>query len=86
MNPMKNPLLEIPLEEIQTMTHEELDRLLDKHNEYVRNKYRNRKVSKPDVPHFSTEEEFYAYYNAIPFDEADRIVDKMFNNERLTAD
>ena len=82
MNPMKDPLLEVPLEEIEAMSREEFGQLLERSNGYVRNKYRNLKKSKQDRPQFKSEEEFYAYYNAVSFEEADRLIDKIFNKDK----
>lgn len=72
-----DPFFRYSLEEKQRMSKEELDALIEEHNEYVRKKQSLLNEQAP--PKFNTIEELMDYYDAIPFDEAVNKMNELFN-------
>ncbi|MBQ2046670.1 MAG: hypothetical protein II260_05720 [Muribaculaceae bacterium] len=71
-----DPFFKYTVEELKNMTHEEFCALLEESNEYVRKKWKEEKDQ--ETPHFNSIEELRAYYNCIPFDEAVKRMNKLF--------
>ena len=69
-----DPFFKYTGEELKNMTHEEFCALLEESNEYVRKKWEEEKNQ--ETPHFNTIEEFRAYYNCMPLDEAVKRMEK----------
>lgn len=71
-----DPFFKYTVEELKNMTHEEFCALLEESNEYVRKKWEEEKDQ--ETPHFNSIKELRAYYNCIPFDEAVKRMNKLF--------
>ena len=71
-----DPFFKYTREERRNMTREEYCALLEERNEYVRKKWEEEKDQ--EAPHFNSIEELRAYYNCIPFDEAVKRMNKLF--------
>ena len=69
-----DPFFKYTVEELKNMTQEEFCALLEESIEYVRKKWEEEKDQ--ETPHFNTIEEFRAYYNCMPLDEAVKRMEK----------
>ena len=72
-----DPFFRYTDEERMNMTREEYCALIEERNEYVRKKFDQSKGA--EAPRFNTIEEFRAYYNCIPFEEAVKNMNKLFD-------
>ena len=72
----EDPFFKYTLEEKCKMTREEFCALLRESNEYVRKKHSQLNEQKP--PRFNSAEELMAYYDAVPFEEAVKEMNKLF--------
>ena len=72
----EDPFFRYTSDELKNMTHEEFCAVIEESNEYVRKKWEEEKDQ--EMPHFNTIEELRAYYNCIPFDEAVKRMNKLF--------
>ena len=72
-----DPFYKYTKEERMNMTCEEYCALIEARNEYVRKNFDQSKGK--EAPRFNTIEEFRAYYNCIPLDEAVKNTNKLFD-------
>ena len=71
-----DPFYRYTKEERMNMTREEYCALIEERNEFVRKKYTQ--INEQEMPRFNTIEEFRAYYDCIPFDDAISKMNKLF--------
>ena len=72
-----DPFFRYTVEELQNMSHEEFCAVIEESNEYVRKKFDKSKGQ--ETPRFNTIEELRAYYNCIPYEEAVKNMNKLFD-------
>lgn len=76
----EDPFFRYTSDELKNMTHEEFCAVIEESNEYVRKKWEEKKDQ--EMPHFNTIEEIRAYYHCIPFEEAVKKLEKLFDNHQ----